>query len=128
MGWQQFGFQWLTLTGVLALALWGGGYCWPQWRTDALLAWLGLLLFSIFTVLSYAIGWRAVYSVDKNKFIYIYINLIIIKLALCVALALAYRYWHPLTHPLFVLPFLSIYIIYTIFGTQLMMKLSKIKS
>jgi hypothetical protein len=86
-----------------------------------------LIFFIILTIALYYISKRA--AVHKNGMLFIYVMLfaILIKFGFClITLFLYNRLYAPSTN-LYVLPFLGIYVIYTIFETYFMMKLGKIR-
>lgn len=90
-------------------------------------SWISLAFFVILSILIYLVGYRAVYNKNKGTFINAALGLTFFKMVLCIVLVGTYI---KLTNPptrLFILPFLGIYIIYTIFETYFMMKLSQVK-
>lgn len=90
-------------------------------------SWLSLAFFVALSILMYLIGYRAVHRKNKFAFINAALGLTFIKMLLCIVLVAAYiQVAHPSSR-LFILPFLGIYVIYTIFETYFMMKISKAK-
>ncbi|GJM32357.1 MAG: hypothetical protein DHS20C18_13580 [Saprospiraceae bacterium] len=123
---KQFFFQLgsLTLLTALGIALLN---CFPKLESHIPLASLSLLFFTGLSIVMYFVGIWAIRSKNKNDFTSIVIFFITTKMLLSVVLVLVYfRYVQP-TERLFVLSFLVIYLIYTIFETHFMMKISKMK-
>ncbi len=86
-----------------------------------------LVFFIVLTVALYYISKRAAVHQNGMLFIYVMLFAIVIKFGFClITLFLYNRLYTPATN-LYVLPFLGIYVIYTIFETYFMMKLGKIR-
>lgn len=88
-------------------------------------SWISLAFFVTLSIVIYFVGYRAVYNQNKGAFINAALGLTFFKMVLCIVLVGTYiKFTNPPTR-LFILPFLGIYIIYTIFETHFMMKMGK---
>lgn len=88
-------------------------------------SWISLGFFVLLSLTTYFIGYRTIQRKNKFAFINTALGLTFIKMLLCVVVVAAYI---KLTNPpsrLFILPFLGIYVVYTIFETHFMMKIGK---
>lgn len=83
------------------------------------------IVFFIFTVLVYHIGLRAVDSPNKNLFTGVAITSIFMKLVLILAFLFTYQAVVEPTSKHYLFPFILLYLVYTIFETSVMMRLSK---
>ncbi|MDX1476935.1 MAG: hypothetical protein R3301_04485 [Saprospiraceae bacterium] len=84
-------------------------------------------VFVLINVLAYYLGIGAARSDNKYRFIHLMMILILVKMMICVALVLIYvRIGQPATK-LFVIPFLAIYIIFTIFEIYVLQRVARIK-
>lgn len=82
-------------------------------------------VFTFINILAYYAGKRAVYSKSKYRFVQLIMILILFKMMICVALVVAHV---KINHPdskLFVLPFLTIYLIFTLFEIYVLEKLAR---
>lgn len=98
----------------------------PIFQTFQSLTWISFIFFLSLSVLMYFIGHTSANSSNKNSFLQIVMATTFLKMFLCVGLVIVY---HMITKPesnMFVVPLLLIYIIFTIFETYFMMKLSYI--
>jgi len=96
----------------------------PAFYTFQSLTWISFAFFFSLSVLMYFIGHSSANSSNKNSFLQIVMATTFLKMFLCIGLVIVY---HTLAKPesnMFVVPFLLIYIIFTIFETYFMMKLS----
>lgn len=119
---RQFG---VVTFGVALLLL--GLQALPELRPYKDFCWLSLAFFALFSLSTYLIG--AYTATQKNKFAFTNatLKLTFIKMLLCVVVVGLYiKLTNPPTRT-FILPFLGIYIIYTIFETHFMMKIGKNK-
>ena len=100
----------------------------PQLRGHELLGWVSLGLFFIITVLMFHFGDRAARSDNKHSFTNVFLGFTTGKLFLIMLLLFGYsRTVNPDTK-FFILPFFSMYLIYTIFETYVLIKLGRIKN
>ena len=99
----------------------------PVFQAFQLLSWVSFLFFLLLSVLMYFIGYYAANSSDKNSFLQIVMATTFFKMVLCLAIIIIYAKFAQPESKLFILPFLAIYIIFTVFETYFMMKLSYLK-
>ena len=99
----------------------------PAFQVFQLLSWISFFFFLALSVLMYFIGYFAANSSDKNSFLQIVMASTFFKMVLCLAIIISYAKIAEPESKLFVIPFLAIYIIFTIFETYFMMKLSYLK-
>ena len=99
----------------------------PAFQAFQSLSWISFFFFLALSVLMYFIGHFAANSSDKNSFLQIVMASTFFKMVLCLAIIISYAKIAKPESKLFVIPFLTIYIIFTIFETYYMMKLSYIK-
>ena len=98
----------------------------PAFQIFQSLTWISFIFFLSLSVLMYFIGHHSANSSNKNSFLQIVMATTFLKMFLCIGLVVVY---HTIAKPesnMFVVPFLLIYIIFTIFETYFMMKLSYI--
>ncbi|MFN7119239.1 MAG: hypothetical protein ACK4TA_20740, partial [Saprospiraceae bacterium] len=111
------------LTALLLLAL----HQLPSLQAYLHFSWWSLAFFVFFCILTYLIAYRAVHRKNKFAFINAALVLTFIKMLLCVVVVGAYIKLANPPSRLFILPFLGIYVVYTIFETYFMMKIGKTK-
>ncbi|MEL7117875.1 MAG: hypothetical protein AAFO07_00485 [Bacteroidota bacterium] len=95
-------------------------------RPDAIFSWGGLAFFFLLSMVMFIVGNKAAHSSNKNKLVNTILGFTVLKLFVTFAAILAY---YLLTEPetkFFVIPFIIVYLVYTIFETSFMMKLSKV--
>ena len=83
------------------------------------------LIFVVFTIAIYHIGSKSVESPDKNMFFGVAISSIFLKLIMTLAILFSYQMVFKPSSKLYLLPFLLIYLVYTVFETSVLMKLAK---
>jgi len=123
---RQFFAQLSLLTLIVALVL-GSTLFFSTYDQDKLFSWLTLLFFVILTIAMYFIANQSVKSQNKSRFIALSMGFTLFKMILCVAIAVTYRVSVTNVSYHFVFILLGIYVVYTIFETYFLMKLSKIK-
>lgn len=96
----------------------------PAFQAFQSLSWISFGFFLVLSVLMYFVGHYAANSSDKNSFLQIVMATTFFKMVLCLAIIIVYAKFAQPESKLFILPFLAIYIIFTIFETYFMMKLS----
>ena len=109
---------WLLL-GILIAGTIGALFIWQHFlpASSALsqfTLWC-VITFTLINILAFYAGRRAVRSKSKFRFVQLMMILILFKMMICIALVVAHV---KLNHPeskLFVLPFLTIYLIFTLF-------------
>ncbi|MDX1941109.1 MAG: hypothetical protein SFU99_11190 [Saprospiraceae bacterium] len=126
MSHRSFFAQLSLITLILALVLASALY-FSTSKQDQFFSWGTLLFFVILTIGVYFIANQAVKSKNKSRIIALSMGFTFFKMVLCVAIALAYKSLVTNVSYLFVFIFLAIYIVYTIFETSMLMKLSKMK-
>lgn len=88
---------------------------------------IAYLFFVLLTIVLYYVSKRAAVHRNRMLFVYVMMFAILVKFGFClIALFIYSRVYKPETN-LYILPFIAIYVIYTIFETYFMMKLGKIK-
>jgi len=120
----------LQLTGLtlLAAGIVGLLNTLPQLEEHHPLGWISLGIFFFLTVLLYFAGRRAAGSTNKNDFTSVVMAFTLGKLLLIIAAIFGYSQLARPETNFFILPFFSMYLIYTIFETYVMMKLGKTKA
>ena len=99
-------------------------------ETDALSGFgiLCIAMFVLINILAYYSGVRAVHSTSKFRFVHIIMILIIVKMAICVGLVIAHLKINQPGSRLFVLPFLTTYLIFTVFEIYILEKVARTKT
>ena len=95
-------------------------------RADAVFSWGGLAFFFLLSLVMFIVGNKAAHAENKNKLVNTILGFTVLKLFVTFVAILAY---YLLTEPetkFFVIPFIIVYLVYTIFETSFMMKLSKV--
>ena len=118
--------QLAILTLLVAVSLWGLHQI-PALNTHQDFSWLSLLFFVLLSITTYFIGYSTVQQKNKSAFINVALGLTFVKMLLCIVLVAAYIHFTNPVSRLFILPFLGIYVVYTIFETYFMMKIGKTK-
>ncbi len=99
----------------------------PQFQPFQVFSYISTVCFILFSLGMYFLSYRAALSPDKNLFLQQVLGTTFMKMFLCIVVIVGY---FELTHPIskmYAVPFLIVYLIFTIFETYFMMKLSKIK-
>lgn len=100
----------------------------PQLQGHETLGWISLGLFFFITILLFQFGRQAALSDNKHTFTNVFLGFTTGKIFLIILFVFGYsRIVEPETK-FFILPFFSMYLIYTIFETYVMMKLGRIKN
>ena len=123
---RQFFFQLGSLTLITAFGISLLGF-FPALRSHIPLASISLVFFTLLSIVMYWTAIRMVRSKNKNDFTSIVLFFITTKMLLSVVLVLLYFRLAQPTERYFVLSFLIVYLIYTIFETHFMMKIGKMK-
>ncbi len=89
------------------------------------LSWSSLLAFVILSLLIYIVGSIVAKQQNLNNYTGVILFVMFIKMCLCIVLVGAYAKTNQSTQNYFLIPFFSIYIIYTIFEVHLMTRLGK---
>lgn len=112
----------VTLLAVLALF---GLHSFERLQPHTPLSWISLGLFVLLTVAMYYAGSRALRSKNKNDFTNVVMGFTMGKMFLAIAIVFGYLKLVEPTDKLFILPFFTVYLIYTVVEVYLMMKLSR---
>ncbi|NBC09622.1 MAG: hypothetical protein GVY26_20715 [Bacteroidetes bacterium] len=100
----------------------------PQLQAHRIVGWISLGLFFFITILMFHFGRQAALSDNKHTFTNVFLGFTTGKIFLIILFVFGYsRMTEPETK-FFILPFFSMYLIYTIFETYVMMKLGRIKN
>lgn len=85
-----------------------------------------ILAFALLSISMYFFGLKAARSKNKYTFNNLIIGNMILKMVLCLVIIMVYRQIYTLESRAFIIPFLIIYLSYTIFETYFLTKLAKI--
>ena len=102
-------------------------YSFPSFQTDWVLGLISWIFFAILTFLMFFLGKKAAASKNRHNFTSLVLGITAMKMFLSVAIVLVYFSLVRPTSRVFVLPFLLVYVIYTIYETYMLMILSKEK-
>ncbi len=100
----------------------------PQFQPFQVFSYLSCIGFILFSSLMFFLTHRAALSADKNLFLQQVMATTFIKMLFCIIIVIGYFKLAMPPTKMYAVPFLIIYLIFTIFETYFMMKLSKIKS
>ena len=115
----------LSVTTVFAAAFVYGVSFFPAIEPYKLLGWGSLIFFILWSVLMYIISRKAARHENKNVFTNAILGFTFAKLFISAGIVYAYFRMTEPESRLFLIPFFGVYLIYTIFETQFMMKLGK---
>lgn len=96
-----------------------------EFQLHQALSWLSILCFTLISIAAYALGLKTANSTNRNDFSNVFLVITTFKLLFCSLVVWIYKL---LTEPegrLFVLPFLLIYLVFTIFESYLLVRLGK---
>ncbi|MCB0578256.1 MAG: hypothetical protein KDD10_02955 [Phaeodactylibacter sp.] len=100
----------------------------PQLQAYSTLSWISLAAFVGLSILMYLAGRRAAESDNKNDFTNAVLGFTAGKMFLAILVLLGYSQLAQPPDKLFIIPFFSVYLIYTIFETYFMMKLGRMSA
>ena len=100
----------------------------PQLQPSSLLSWASLAAFIAMSVIMFFAGSRAARSDNKNDFTNAVLGFTVGKMFLAILVIFGYSQLAQPADKLFIIPFFSIYLIYTIFETYFMMKLGRMNA
>ena len=89
------------------------------------ISWISLLFFILLSIIVYHLGAKMVHNRNKNDFSRLVLGFTGFKMMFSVALVFIYHAVAEPTSRWFVVPFLIIYILYTIFETHFLMRLGR---
>lgn len=115
----------LSLLTTLGLLL--AHRTWPILQPYAPLSWIGLSFFFLLTLATYYLGKMTAGSKNLMAFTNLTLGLVFGKMILAMLIVFAYAHEAKPQSKLFLVPFFSIYLVYTIFETWILLKLSSIK-
>ncbi len=84
-------------------------------------------VFSAIVGLAYVLGTRIARSASRGRFVQLVMMLVVVKMMICILLVVFHVKLNEPESKLFVLPFLLIYLIFTIFEVYVLEKLARIK-
>ena len=99
----------------------------PQSDALSLFAFLSLGIFIALVGFAYFVGVRAARSKSNMRFIQFTMGMVVLKMFVCVAMIVIYVQEFAPESKLFVLPFLLLYLIFTIFEVYILLKVAKMK-
>lgn len=99
----------------------------PQFRTFQIFSYISCVGFILFSGMMYFLAERAARSADKNLFLQQVLLTTFMKMALCIFIIVGYFKLAAPETKMYAIPFLMIYLVFTIFETYFMMKLSNVK-
>ncbi len=117
--WKYLGFLSLVTTILLVVI-----YQFDVFKKDILLSILGLVFMVIATASFYLLSIKAIESTNKMAFIQLVMFNVFFKLVFVMVIVATYFKLAKPDNKLFILPFLSIYFIFTIFETIFVYKIS----
>ena len=103
-------------------------FLYPPFAPYAPVTWMSIIFFTVFSWAAYQFGAKATASDNKNDFIRSVMMIIMGKLFLSIFLVVGYVYAVQPANRLVVLPFIPIYIVYTVFETKALMELARKKT
>lgn len=92
------------------------------------LSFISITLLFIFTVVLFFAGKMAIQSSNKYAFIQLVIANVLFKIILAVGLVVIYVKLHQPVTKFFILPFIAIYIVYSVFETWMLYRLALTKT
>ena len=97
-------------------------------KTDAYfdLSYYSIILFTLISLVFYLIGTKATKSENKYLFIHIIVYNIIVKMVFSVLLVFVYVKLLEPSNKMFIVPFILVYLIFTIFETYFLSVLSRL--
>ena len=99
----------------------------PNFQLYSGFSWLSLGFFILLSILMFRIGIVSVNSSDRNAFSRTVLGFIAGKMFLSVLIVVVYVEWTQPDSRHFIIPFLIVYLIYTVFETHFMMKMGRMK-
>ena len=99
----------------------------PHFEPFQIFSYSSLLGFILLSIGMYFLSVRAIKSQDKNLFLQQVLATTFIKMLLCIVIIVGYFKLAEPSTKMYAIPFLIIYLIFTIFETYFMMKLNHVK-
>jgi hypothetical protein len=97
----------------------------PTLKSYTDLGWLSFVLFFVITIIMFFLGQTAMNSTSKMMFSNVSMAFLLMKMLLSIMILVLYK---KLAHPtsnIFIVPFFIVYLIFTIFETYVMLKLTR---
>lgn len=113
------------LTGILSLLVFALQNFISEFAPYSIVTWGSIVFFTLFSAVVWYFGVKASGSENKNTFLQFFMGTVMGKLFLSIFLVVAYVMIAKPASRFEVLPFIPIYIIYTIFETRFLMYLAK---
>ena len=98
----------------------------PALAANALLSWVAIAFYTLFCIAVFLAASYATRVEEKKFFTALTLLITVTKMLLSVIVVLVYHQLVLPTERLFVVPFLIVYVLYTIFETYFLMKLSRV--
>lgn len=89
------------------------------------LSWISILCFTLISVAAYFLGLKTAHSPNRHDFSNVFLIITTFKLLFCSLVVWLYKVLAAPEGRLFVLPFLLIYLIFTIFESHWLVRLGK---
>ena len=127
----SIGTFWKGLAGIIlltALVLLGLDFLVPASNALGGLSLLSTLVFSGILIGAYYLGQMAIHSASKSRFIQLVMMIIVIKMLVCVLIIAVYVKVVAPDTKLFVIPFLVIYLFFTIFEVIVLERIARTDS
>lgn len=100
----------------------------PKFQLYETFSYLSCIGFILFSAMMYFMAYRATKSSDKNLFLQQVLLTTSMKMGFCILFVVGYFKLADPPSKMYAIPFLSVYLIFMIFETYFMMKLSKPQS
>jgi len=117
-----------TITSVITAALLIFLYLFPGISGFLDLGFITWALFSVLSVFLFLIADKAVFHPERTRFISVTIANMLIKMVFSIGLVLSYYTLKKPVNGLFILPFLLVYGIFTIFETRFLLQIANQKN
>jgi hypothetical protein len=99
----------------------------PLFQAHQALYWALLLFYILAAVFFFVIGKKTAGSDNKNAFILFVMGAVFIKMLLSMSVLVIYLKFAQPASKYFIIPFLAVYLVYTVFETYFLMKIGRIK-
>lgn len=123
---RQFVSQLTIVTIIVSVVLWLLS-TFPIFDTHQRLSWMSLILFVIISIIMFFSGRWGVAHANKGMFISLMYAYMGLKMLLSIIMIMLYYFYVEPESNLFILPFFTVYFIYTIFESYFLMKLNEKK-
>lgn len=124
----SIGTFWKGLAGIILLTaavLWGLDLLVPASDALGVLSLISTTIFIAILIGAYYFGQMAIRSASKSRFIQLVMMIIVIKMLVCVLIIAVYVQLVVPDTKLFVIPFLLIYLIFTIFEVIVLERIAR---